>query len=308
MIFEGDVEMDLILIVLPAFLIFGAGYIGQKMLHLDVKSISTMALYLMTPFLTFETFYSNKLNIDYFYMFLFSVLLIIILLGVTLITGWFMKMDKTHKSVMLLGTLFPNSGNYGAPVVLFAYGTHAFNYAVILMVIHGLLINSIGIFIASYGGQKSATIKNAVMSVIKMPVLYGVFLGVALQLLHVELPTTIVDSVSLVGAAAIPTIMLVLGMQLAEIKPQKFEYKYLSAVSLIRMVAAPLIAAVLVIFMPVSDVIKSVFILLAAMPVAANVTMLAVQFDVKPNLISLTTLITTLISLLTVPLTLFFLE
>ncbi|MEH7385934.1 AEC family transporter [Bacillus sp. JJ1521] len=300
--------MDLILIVLPAFLIFGAGYIGQKMLHLNVKSISTMALYLMTPFLTFETFYSNKLNIDYFYMFLFSILLIIILLGVTLITGWIMKMDKTHKSVMLLGTLFPNSGNYGAPVVLFAYGTHAFNYAVILMVIHGLLINSIGIFIASYGGQKSATIKNAVMSVIKMPVLYGVFLGVLLQLLHVELPTTVVDSVSLVGSAAIPTIMLVLGMQLAEIKPQKFEYKYLSVVSLIRMVAAPLMATVLVIFMPVSDVIKSVFILLAAMPVAANVTMLAVQFDVKPNLISLTTLITTLISLLTIPLTLFFLE
>ncbi|MEH7238173.1 AEC family transporter [Bacillus sp. JJ1562] len=300
--------MDLILIVLPAFLIFGAGYIGQKMLHLNVKSISTMALYLMTPFLTFETFYSNKLNIDYFYMFLFSILLIIILLGVTLITGWIMKMDKTHKSVMLLGTLFPNSGNYGAPVVLFAYGTHAFNYAVILMVIHGLLINSIGIFIASYGGQKSATIKNAVMSVIKMPVLYGVYLGVLLQLLHVELPTTIVDSVSLVGSAAIPTIMLVLGMQLAEIKPQKFEYKYLSVVSLIRMVAAPLIATVLVIFMPVSDVIKSVFILLAAMPVAANVTMLAVQFDVKPNLISLTTLITTLISLLTIPLTLFFLK
>ncbi|THE10528.1 AEC family transporter [Bacillus timonensis] len=299
--------MDLILIVLPAFLIFGAGFIGQKMLHLNVKSISTMALYLMTPFLTFETFYSNKLNIDYFYMFSFSVLLIIILLGVTLFTGWLMKMDKAHMSAMLLGTLFPNSGNYGAPVVLFAYGTQAFNYAVILMVIHGLLINSIGIFIASYGGQKSATIKNAVTSVVKMPNLYGVILGVSFQLLHLKLPSTIVDSVSLVGSAAIPTIMLILGMQLAEIKPQKLEYRYFGTVTLTRMVASPLIATILVIFMPVSDTIKNVFILLAAMPVAANVTMLAVQFDAKPNLVSLTTLITTIISLLTIPLTLFFL-
>ena len=299
--------MDLILIVLPVFLIFAAGFIGQKMLHLNVKSISTMALYLMTPFLTFETFYSNKLNMDYFYMFSFSVLLILILIGVTLFSGWVTKMDRRHTSALLLGTLFPNSGNYGAPVVLFAYGTQAFNYAIILMVIHGLLINSIGIFIASYGGQKSATIKNAVMSVIKMPNLYGVFLGILLQLLHVELPSTIVNSVSLIGSAAIPTIMLILGMQLAEIKPQKFEYKYLSLVTLTRMVASPLIATVLVIFMPVSDIIKSVFILLAAMPVAANVTMLAVQFEVKPNLISLTTLITTLLSLLTIPITLFLL-
>lgn len=297
--------MELLLIVLPAFLIFGTGFIGQKVLKLNIKTISTMALYLMSPFLTFDTFYTNPLNIEYFYMFLFTVLLVILLIGVTFIFGKIIKADKTHMSAMLLGSIFPNSGNYGAPVALFAFGAVGFDYAVIIMVFHSFIINSIGIFIAAFGSEKSTTVKEALQRVVKMPVLYGACLGMLLQVLHIKLPPTIIDGISLVGSASIPTVMLLLGMQLAEIKPQVFALRYVNTVVLIRMIISPLLAGVLVTFMPVSETIKYVYILLAAMPVAANTTMLAIQFDVKPNLVSFTTLVTTLISLLTVPFTIY---
>ena len=294
--------MDLLLIVLPAFLIFGAGFIGQKLLKLDIKSISTMSLYLMLPFLTFDTFYSNELNVEYFYMFLFTCLLALIMMTLTVLFGFFIKADKTQMSAMLLGTIFPNSGNYGAPVAMFAFGAIGFQYAVIFMVIHAFLMNTIGIFIASYGSEKTTSIKDSLMRVIKMPVLYGFLFGVLFQLLHIELPSTIQDGISLVGSASIPTVMLILGMQLAEIKPQKFELKYVNTVTIFRMLISPLLAVVLVNFMPVNDMIKNVYILLAAMPIAANTTLLAVQFNVKPDLTSFTTLVTTLLSLVTIPL------
>ena len=300
--------MDLLLIVLPAFLIFGAGFIGQKLLKLDIKSISTMSLYLMLPFLTFDTFYSNELNVEYFYMFLFTFLLALIMMTLTVLFGFFIKADKTQMSAMLLGTIFPNSGNYGAPVAMFAFGAIGFQYAVIFMVIHAFLMNTIGIFIASYGSEKTTSIKDSLMRVIKMPVLYGFLFGVLFQLLHIELPSTIQDGISLVGSASIPTVMLILGMQLAEIKPQKFELKYVNTVTIFRMLISPLLAVVLVNFMPVNDMIKNVYILLAAMPIAANTTLLAVQFNVKPDLTSFTTLVTTLLSLVTIPLTLLFIK
>ena len=300
--------VDLLLIVLPAFLIFGAGFIGQKLLKLDIKSISTMSLYLMLPFLTFDTFYSNELNIEYFYMFLFTCLLALIMITLTVLFGFFIKADKTQMSAMLLGTIFPNSGNYGAPVAMFAFGAIGFQYAVIFMVIHAFLMNTIGIFIASYGSEKTTSIKDSLMRVIKMPVLYGFLFGVLFQLLHIELPSTIQDGISLVGSASIPTVMLILGMQLAEIKPQKFELKYVNTVTIFRMLISPLLAVVLVNFMPVNDMIKNVYILLAAMPIAANTTLLAVQFNVKPDLTSFTTLVTTLLSLVTIPLTLLFIK
>ena len=300
--------MDLLLIVLPAFLIFGAGFIGQKLLKLDIKSISTMSLYLMLPFLTFDTFYSNELNVEYFYMFLFTFLLALIMMTLTVLFGFFIKADRTQMSAMLLGTIFPNSGNYGAPVAMFAFGAIGFQYAVIFMVIHAFLMNTIGIFIASYGSEKTTSIKDSLMRVIKMPVLYGFLFGVLFQLLHIELPSTIQDGISLVGSASIPTVMLILGMQLAEIKPQKFELKYVNTVTIFRMIISPLLAVVLVNFMPVNDMIKNVYILLAAMPIAANTTLLAVQFNVKPDLTSFTTLVTTLLSLVTIPLTLLFIK
>ena len=305
---KGLCFVDLLLIVLPAFLIFGAGFIGQKLLKLDIKSISTMSLYLMLPFLTFDTFYSNELNIEYFYMFLFTCLLAFIMIILTVIFGLFIKADKTQMSAMLLGTIFPNSGNYGAPVAMFAFGAIGFQYAVIFMVIHAFLINTIGIFIASYGSEKTTSFKDSLMSVLKMPVLYGFLFGVLFQLLHIELPSTIQDGISLVGSASIPTVMLILGMQLAEIKPQKFELKYVNTVTIFRMIISPLLAVVLVNFMPVNDMIKNIYILLAAMPIAANTTLLAVQFNVKPDLTSFTTLVTTLLSLVTIPLTLLFIK
>ena len=305
---KGLCFVDLLLIVLPAFLIFGAGFIGQKLLKLDIKSISTMSLYLMLPFLTFDTFYSNQLNVEYFYMFLFTCLLALIMMTLTVLFGFFIKSDKTQMSAMLLGTIFPNSGNYGAPVAMFAFGAIGFQYAVIFMVIHAFLMNTIGIFIASYGSEKTTSIKDSLMRVIKMPVLYGFLFGVLFQLLNIELPSTIQDGISLVGSASIPTVMLILGMQLAEIKPQKFELKYVNTVTIFRMLISPLLAVVLVNFMPVNDMIKNVYILLAAMPIAANTTLLAVQFNVKPDLTSFTTLVTTLLSLLTIPLTLLFIK
>ncbi|WP_099361233.1 AEC family transporter [Fredinandcohnia onubensis] len=299
--------MELLLIVLPAFLIFTTGFIGQKALKFDIKSISKLSLYLLLPFLTFDTFYTNQLNADYFYMFVFTVILTIMLVGFTFLTGKLLKVDRPHMSALQLGSIFPNSGNYGAPVALFAFGALAFDYAIIIMVIHAFLINSLGIFLASLGGENSSGLKGALIRLIRMPVMYGAILGIIFQIANIPLPSTIIDGISMVGSASIPVVMLILGMQLAEIKPQKFNIKYVSSITLLRMVVSPLLAVALVQIMPVSELIKQVFILLAAMPVAANTTMLAVQFDCKPDLISFTTLVTTLLSLISIPFVIFLL-
>ena len=59
--------------------------------------------------------------------------------------------------------------------------------------------------------------------------------------------------------------------------------------------------------MPVNDLLKAVIIVQASMPAAANTTMLALQFGTEPDLVSFTTFFTTLISIITIPVVLFFL-
>ncbi len=302
-----DLVLELFMIVLPAFLIFLTGYLGQKWIGFEIRSISMAALYLMSPFLAFRTFYANKLTVEYVYITVFCLVLSLVLIVVVLITGFFMKAGRQKMAAMVLGGVFMNSGNYGAPVVLFAFGAVGFEYAVIIMVFQSFLMNTIGLFAASLGGEEETTLKQSLQRVVRMPVLYGAFLGVLLQLLHVSIPPSFMDAISLVADASIPTVMIVLGMQLAVIATKRVEYKYVNAVSVIRMIVSPLLAAAIVSFIPANDLLKDVMILLAAMPAAANTTMFAIQFGTEPDLVSFTTLITTLLSILTIPIVLFFL-
>ncbi|MFJ7934505.1 AEC family transporter [Sporosarcina sp. NPDC096371] len=299
--------MDLILIILPVFIIFFIGYMGQKLIGFDIKSISTVALYLMSPFLAFRTFYSNALTMDYLYIVLFCLALTVVLLAIVWLTARAMKSTRPQLSAMILGGVFMNSGNYGAPVVLFAFGAAGFDYAVVMMVFQSLLMNTIGIFFASIGGEEKATLRQSFQRVIRMPLIYAAVLGVGLQLLPITVPQTLMEGISLVADASIPTVMLVLGMQLAAIARKKVAYRYVSAVVVVRMVLSPLIAAGFLYFMPINDLLKAVIIVQSAMPSAANTTMFALQFGTEPDLVSFTTFITTLISIVTIPLVLFFL-
>lgn len=295
------------MIVLPVFFIFFIGYLGQKLIGFDIRSISTAALYLMSPFLAFRTFFTNELTMDYFYIVLFSLILTSVLLLVVWVTSVIMGATRQQLSAMILGGVFMNSGNYGAPVVLFAFGAVAFDYAVIMMVFQSLLMNTIGIFFASIGGKEKATLRQSIQRVVRMPLIYAAFLGIGLQLAGIMIPETLMSGISLIADASIPTVMLVLGMQLAAISRKRVVYRYVSAVTVIRMVLSPLIAAGILYFMPVSDLLKSVIILQAAMPAAANTTMFALQFGTEPDLVSFTTFITTIISIITIPIVLLFL-
>lgn len=299
--------MALFLIILPVLLIFSIGFIGQKLIGFDIKSISTAALYLMSPFLAFRTFFTNPLTMDYLYIVVFCLILTFALFAIVWATGYFMKATRPELSAMVLGGVFMNSGNYGAPVVLFAFGAVGFDYAVIMMVFQSLLMNTIGIFFASLGGKEKATLKESLNRVIRMPLIYAAVAGLLFQVFSIHLPQPVMEGISLVADASIPTVMLVLGMQLAAISRKRVAYRYVTAVTVIRMVASPLVAAVILYFMPVSDLLRAVIILQSAMPAAANTTMFALQFDTEPDLVSFTTFITTIISIVTIPIVLLFL-
>lgn len=293
------------MIVLPAFMIFFAGFVGQKMIGFDIRSISSVALYIMSPFLAFRTFYVNELTVEYFYIILFCLILMFALMIIVWITAYFTKATKQQMSAMMLGGAFMNSGNYGAPIVLFALGAIGFDYAVIMMVFQSFLMNTFGLFFASLGGKEGASWKDSLRRVIRMPVIHGALLGIILQLLHVNIPAPFMEAVSLIADASIPTVMLVLGMQLAVITRKQVAYRYVTSVTFIRMIVSPILAALIVSFMPISTLLKSVLIIQASMPAAANTTMFAIQFGTEPDLVSFTTLITTILSIVTIPIVLF---
>ncbi|WP_407270253.1 AEC family transporter [Radiobacillus sp. PE A8.2] len=295
--------MNVLTVLIPIFGVFAIGYIGFKLLKFEIKSISTMALYLMSPFLAFRTFYENEINIDYFYLGASLLLLCGLSIFICYVIGAIGKWNKQERSSFILASSFMNNGNYGTPLVLLVFGEAGFHYAVILMVLQQLIMCTIGIYIAAYGGasnargQKHSPLKEVLM----MPIVYGALLGVVFNLANFNIGAQLMTAVSMVADAAIPTIMIVLGMQLATIKLKKLEKGRLSLALLLRLVGGPIIAYLITVPLPLDDMIRNIIILMAAMPTAANTTMYALQFDTKPDFVSSATLTSTLLSVVTIP-------
>ena len=76
--------------------------------------------------------------------------------------------------------------------------------------------------------------QDALQRVIRMPLIYAALLGVCMQFFALRLPDPLMEGISLVADASIPTVMLVLGMQLAAITRKKVAYRYVTAVTIIR--------------------------------------------------------------------------
>lgn len=284
-------------VVMPVLLIFLLGYGIQKWKRLDIRPLSTVAIYIFTPLLVFQTFYRAELNKQYAIMVLFSALLLIALIIVNKIYCKIRKHDSSVESGLILSTAFMNSGNYGAPIVLFAYGSTGFAYAVSFLVLQAIIMNFFGIYYAARG---KAGFKFALKAVFEMPPTYAVIIALILNLGGIKVPENILSAVDLVGPATIPLVMVILGMQLAEIKLTNMELDKISFGVIARLFLSPIIAFGIILLIPMDPILQKVLILSAAMPSAATTVLYAVQFDTEPELVSSITLITTLISIFSI--------
>lgn len=285
-------------VVLPVILVFVAGYVLQKGLHLEIKSLSTVTLYLMLPCLVFTTFYEADFNRDYYMMIVFSLTLLTSILILNKLAARLFGYGTPTESGLILSTAFMNAGNYGTPIVLFAFGEQGFVYAVTFMVLQQIVMNFFGVYYAAKG---TAGFSMAVRTILKMPPTHAVWIALLFKAADFQIPDNLYSSIELVGDATVPSIMILLGMQLANITVKNLDWSKVSLAASIRLVASPLIAWGLTTALPMNDLMASVLIIAAAMPSAATTTMYAVQFDAKPDLVSSITLVTTILSVVTLP-------
>ncbi|ADI00243.1 AEC family transporter [Salisediminibacterium selenitireducens] len=292
-------------VVLPVLLVFGAGFAIQKWQKVDIAPLSMVALYVATPALVFQTFYEADLDRQYGFMVIFALLLLFSLIAINKAAASLTKASSTDESAWILSTAFMNSGNYGAPIILFAYGQEGFAFAVSFMVLQSIIMNIFGVYYAAKG---RAGARYALRSVLGMPVTYAVLAGVFTQWSGLTVPDNLMGTVNILAEAAIPMVMIILGMQLANMSWSQFEWRPLSYAVTVRLLLSPIIAYGLTLLFPFDPLLQNVLIVSAAMPSAATIVMYAVRFDSKPAFISSVTLVSTLLSVLTVTLLLMLLN
>jgi len=283
-------------VILPIMAVFASGFTLQRIRALDVRSISAVSLYILSPALVFVSLYEAEFNSGYIVIIVYMFVLFYIMVGLNKLLAKIFHWQPKTESAAILATGFMNSGNYGLPVVLFSLGEKAVPYAIFIMVVQALQNNFFGIY---YASRSTSGIKRAFKNVMKMPTTYAAVLAFVLHLFHISVPEPIMSTLSMVGDAAIPVMMVMLGIQLGSIMGLKLNWKVVISSVTLKMIAAPIIAYIFVSIVDADPIISAVLIIISAMPTAATTTMYAIEFDTEPDLVSSITFISTVMSIVT---------
>ena len=282
--------------LLPIFLIAGSGYLISKWLGVNPRSVSQVTFNLFSPCLVFILITKNELgNQQILNMMLYSAILIIGVGLVTWLIGYALKLERRLLMAVVLAAMFMNAGNFGLPLNLFAFGELALAHASLYFVMAGIMTYTVGVVIASMG---SNSLKKSLVGLIKIPAIYAVGLAFLFVQLDWSLPTPIDRSVTLLSNAAIPSMLILLGMQLQTAQWNGY-VKALTLAGTMRLLVAPLLAIGLSTLFGMQGPIRQAFILESGMPSAVLTTILATEYDIEPAFITTAVLTTTLISPLT---------
>jgi len=191
--------------VLPVFLVAGAAYAVRRAFPLNVKTLSILNLYLLIPCLVFSGLSRRVIQWGLFARYAVAVLAVtLLMLGLLYVVSRLRKLEGAHQSAFLL-TQFPNLGNFGLPLVLFAFGQETLPLGILVLVCGSFLQNTLGIYLAQ---RSRHAVLGAITRVFQFPMIYAFFLALVLQRMGWRPPTELTGSNSS-GALALSLVRAV---------------------------------------------------------------------------------------------------
>lgn len=283
--------------IVPVFIAIGLGYALERRLKIEIKSVSRTIFYALTPCLVFSSLVKSTISGGEFWgIASFEILITLFVALVAWGVARALRFDRAMESAFLLATLFVNSGNYGLSVNQLAFGDEALARAVIYFVVSSLLVNTTGVYLASRGQARAG---DALSNVFKVPIVYAVFLAVFVKLINLTVTgSPVFKAVDMVGQGAVPLMLLLLGMQLAK-TPLTQGMKTAGLAAFIRLAVASIIAWPLANWLGLAGPTLQACVVEASMPTAVTTTVLAIEFDVKPEFVTSVVFLSTLASPIT---------
>ncbi len=282
--------------ILPIFAIATAGFLLARFAAVDVKIVSRVVFYALLPCLAFRLLVnSSATGPNVGKMMLLAVLIMGAMGVVGYLSGKVLRLNGAYLRAFIMVVMFSNGGNYGLPVVRFAFGSEALTYATIFFLTGSVVTYVVGAFFA---GTSKSKLLGALDKVWRMPSLYGLGLAVVVLMTGKSVPEAWMRPVEMLSEAALPVMILVLGMQLERAVWPSRPGIVVLAVG-ISLVAAPFVALALAAMIGVTGAARQAVVILSSMPVAVVTTILALEFHLEPEFVTSAVFVSTVLSPLT---------
>ncbi len=293
---------DIFTQVLVLFIIILVGYYTRKKDLIDkdfTSKLSRLVLYIFLPSLILNSMQINFTK-DMINKIIILLLISIFMYIISFIIAYIVKLtfkDEEYIGIYQYAIMFSNVGFMGYPVIEAILGKDALFYAAIFNLPFNLLVITIGKFLLSKEDSIKFSIKNFIN-----PIIISIFIGFILFIFNLRLPNYIYNSLKLLGGVTTPLSMLVIGSLLYESSIKNlFINKKMYIVSFIRLILLPILIYLLLVNIIDDRLVLSIAVIISSMPAAANTAIMADEYNSNASLASQIVFITTLFSIVSIP-------
>lgn len=195
---------------------------------------------------------------------------------------------------------YSNVGFMGFPLINALYGSDALFYTAIINVIFTISTYTIGLALMHHGSGRKATIRPKTF--LTPGVLLSLF-AMVLYLLDLRFPDPLVSAVDSIGDLTTPLAMFCIGSTLASMSPKNiFNDWRVYLFSVVKQVLLPLLLLPVLRLVISSDYLRGILYVLILTPVANSSVLFATQYGFDEKLAARGVFITTILSMVTIPL------
>jgi len=264
----------------PPLSIAAAGYLLGRWKDVDVEPLSTVTVYLLLPALVFHSIVTMPIDAATVGSLVATMVLFTgVLAGVAVTVGSLAGESGLTLRAGSIAAAIPNAGNFGIPVATFAFGAVGRTTAVLFVLVQNVLMYTVGVYVLSRGGEADGRLA-ALRRVFELPLTYAVLAAGGVLALGVVPPVDgpVMGTIEMAGDASIPVFLVILGIQLADMRPGSALRRTLPMVG-VKVLVAPVVALGVVLAVGVTDSVAArSFVMLAAGPSGVVPLVLAIEF------------------------------
>ena len=301
--------MDIQIIVLQMiqlFLVIALGYLLLKIKILDVdfnQRLTTLLLSVTTPALIVSSVLSTTIEKDLseiIFVFIVAIVIFMVLPILGLIIVKIMKVPLHQQGLYIFMTMFSNIGFMGFPVMKSIFGNEAVFLTAIFNMLFNLLVFTVGILFMNYRSAEKISIN---LRQLFSPGVVSSLVALLIYLTGFQMPDIISSTITMIGDITTPIAMMLIGSTLATI-PLKEVFNELRVYpyTILKQIIIPIIAYPILNFFIKDALILGVSLIMISMPVGNIAVLFATEYHKDVALAAKTVFMTTLLSIITIPL------
>lgn len=297
----------LLTVVLPVFLISGTVALLQPRLRLDGNALARTGLLVFVPALTFRALLQAEGDLEEMVRVTLAVILqLLVLLPFAELVARWLHLERSTRGALVCSVILVNAGAFALPVLVFAFGDAALLPGMFHVILFNVLLLPLASFYLAALQQRATgahvSLLQTLRRVAQTPIIYAAALGILVRLSGLTLPTPLLKAVALIADGAIPLLMVLLGVQLAETFANGWQVRQLPALialSVLRLGIAPLVALGAATLLGLEGIARVALVINGGMSTAILAGALARDYAADVPLATLGVLTTTLLGLVT---------